>query len=861
MRSLLHLAFRFWTHQRVQYRLSLISSTLAVAFLTVLVILSATWREGLYQRITDRFGFHDIRVQSLPGKVIEPDDVALATQIQGVVEVTPALSLSGLEVPGEERYLTYSGVSQEQMSRAAHLLVEGSYPAPGEVALPRPYAKARQVTIGDHLELPFGSGTSKRVTVSGLTEGVPGSLRGGTVLFDLTWLQETFGYKGRFNGLLIRTADPASLGAGSRVATELKQAYPQAEVDEMKDLRDARRSAQKFFSFATSLGLFALLSTIFLISGNYLIGLRDRTQQLGALRAMGASRNTVIRLVLFEALPPALISSLLGVVLGALAALLTVKGAFSLLGGQAKPTPIPWVTLTFPLLWCSLGGLLTNLIAALFPAVRASLVSPVAALSGRPLAARRIRFGSLVGLALAILGAIGIIATGLRNFTPDEAEKQALIVAASGLVMVLGFTAGLPRILPLVIRGLAPFMARRREELSLAARNTVRYVGQSRFMFGSLSVGAIICLFILSYVSLSRIEMEQLIGDRIMAPFMLSSRGRLAISPEMMEQVRSLPGVTEVSEITISVPTRLTGYDFARADQDWYRVETKRIETAESLGFPISRYPGEVDVAALDKAVSNFRTVAGRAHVDVLARGGALLPRRWAENLGLKPGDTFQLEVGRGTSARTVSLTVAALYERGPFAGDTILIDRKIAENSLGVTEVQHLLVYAPSDAEAQNRLESLQVQFPHVRLQNRDAALTEMRRGLMQTMALVLAAVIVILVGSAASLVTVIATILNERRREFGQMRAAGATARQVVRLVSLEVTLICMGSAVLALLIGGLVTWGLLRLMDASSPLPSPSAAVVLLVAFSLLSWAVVRKNIRPLDDTSVISALMGE
>ncbi len=861
MRSLLHLAFRIWTHQRVQYRLSLISSTLAVSFLAVLVILSATWRDGLHQRIHDRFGLHDIRVQALPGKAIEPDDVALATRIEGVAEVTPALTLFGLEVPGEERYLTYSGVSQDLMSRAAHPLAEGKYPEPGEVALPRPYAKARQVTIGDQLVLPFGSGTSRQVTVSGLTEGTPGSLRGGTVLFNLTWLQETLGSRGRFNGLLVRTDSPSSLSLGGRVALELRQVYPEAEVDEMKDLRDARRSAEKFFSFATSLGLFALLSTIFLISGNYLISLRNRTQQLGALRAMGASRNTVIRLVLFEALPPALIGSLLGVVLGALAALLTVKGAFSLLGGQAKPTPIPWNTLTFPLLWCGLGGLLTNLIAALFPAARASLVSPVAALSGPSTEARRIRFGSLVGLALGIMGAIGIVATGLRNFTPDEAEQYALIVAASGLVMVLGFMAGLPRILPLVISGLAPFMGRRREELSLAARNTVRYVGQSRFMFGSLSVGAIICLFILSYVSLSRIEMERLIRDRVMAPFMLSSTGRLAMPPELMKQVRSLPGVTEALEITVSVPARLSGYDLAKADQEWYKAQMTRIEMAESLGLPIGRYPGEVGVAALDEAVANIRTVAGRADMDVLARGGALLPRRWAEDLGLKTGDTFQLEVDQGDFTRTVSLTVAALYEARPFTGDTILMDRKIAENSLGLNQVQHLLVFAPSDAETQNRLESLQAQFPHVRLQNRDAALTEMRRGLMQTMALVLAAVIVILVGSAASLVTVIATVLNERRREFGQMRAAGATARQIARLVSLEVTLICMGSAVLALLIGGLVTWGLLRLMEASSPLPSPTAAAVLLVTFSILSWAVVRKNIRPLRDTSVISALMGE
>jgi len=182
-----------------------------------------------------------------------------------------------------------------------------------------------------------------------------------------------------------RAGDEASLlmvkstadSAAPAVATRLREAFPEVEVNSVADLvREFKRRLVYFRQLSSILGAMSLIVTVLLIATLLTITVHERLGEIATLRAIGISRRTIVREVLLQGVTLTLIGSTVGLLLG----LGTARYLDSIL------TSFPGLPAAFSffvprresLIRAGLVLLLTGSLAALYPAwlaARAAIAS------------------------------------------------------------------------------------------------------------------------------------------------------------------------------------------------------------------------------------------------------------------------------------------------------------------------------------------------------------------------------------------------------------------------------------------------------------------------------------------------------
>lgn len=164
-----------------------------------------------------------------------------------------------------------------------------------------------------------------------------------------------------------------------------------------------------------------------------------------------------------------------------------------------------------------------------------------------------------------------------------------------------------------------------------------------------------------------------------------------------------------------------------------------------------------------------------------LAPGTVAVSRLVADQRHLEPGSTLKLTLGDGTPA---TLTVAAVYARGLGFGDLTFAHDLVArhvDNPLASS----LLV---GTTRTQKQLATTLREFPALRILSPDAA-DSLQADRQQTNAEVnYLAMGLVLAFTAIAVVNTLAMSVAERVREFALLRLAGATRRQVLRMLRTE-------------------------------------------------------------------------
>ena len=145
-------------------------------------------------------------------------------------------------------------------------------------------------------------------------------------------------------------------------------------LSEEEILKFVQAVTGQFGSFIMSVGLISLLVGTVGIANMMLVSVRERTREIGILKAFGARKRDILQVFLFEASLIAVIGSLIGVIVGiGLGYLFTQYGFFA---GTHMPLTykLEWIPISFTI------GLLVGIISGLYPAWRASKVNPIEAL-------------------------------------------------------------------------------------------------------------------------------------------------------------------------------------------------------------------------------------------------------------------------------------------------------------------------------------------------------------------------------------------------------------------------------------------------------------------------------------------------
>lgn len=222
-------------------------------------------------------------------------------------------------------------------------------------------AEFYDATVGDVISLRPGAS----VEVVGVFDHTESADTDNAILMSITSARKLFGREGSLSAVVLT---PASGHTQEEIETDLEAAFPNAEVRteaEIVDELDTSLATPRTILRMINAVVFAV--TIIIIMNVMMMSVKEKTREIGTMRAIGAKRSTVIRIIFYETL----ILSLIG---GALGLLAVIPGASIV--GIAATTALS----TDVLVRVAALVLLIGTFSGLLPAYLATRVSPLEAL-------------------------------------------------------------------------------------------------------------------------------------------------------------------------------------------------------------------------------------------------------------------------------------------------------------------------------------------------------------------------------------------------------------------------------------------------------------------------------------------------
>uniref|UniRef100_A0AAU2JYN5 ABC transporter permease n=1 Tax=Streptomyces sp. NBC_00049 TaxID=2903617 RepID=A0AAU2JYN5_9ACTN len=669
----------------------------------------------------------------------------------------------------------------------AYRFVRGSGPAGDDtIALDETTAARGGYRVGDTVRVGTHQGAAA-YTLKGVfrTDGTKLPAGGSLTLFTDAAAQRLFLQPGRYQNVEL-TAAPGTgaqqlLGRVEQVLPQGTGAATGAQLGRIQAnlaSSDGDTMSQILVGFAAV----ALFVATFLISNTFTMLVARRTRELALMRAVGASREQVRRILLTETLLVGALASAAGLATGTgVAALLQ-----ALFASDYSPAG-PLVLSPGTVLTSLLVGTALPVIAAWLPIRRAMAIPPVAALSAAESTAPA-RTGSLrtgLGTTLVLTGAAttlyGALTTG----------KDARTVIGVGAALTLTGAIGL---IPLLSR---PFVALVRPLLtrlhpvygSLAARNTVRDPRRT----GATAAALAIALTLASGLSvlgasaaryLDRATTHDFTADYLVKP----ADGAMRMTPATAELLKKLPGaafspLNQSTEYRLAgAPSVLTGVDPATIGR------LLRYDVVE----------GSLDSLAEGRiAVADFKARAAGWHV------GQVLPleRQDGQRGSVTIGAVYRAdEQSNLLPSITAPDSLVARYDSDPNTA-AVLVAADGGPGRAALGEITHALGDNPALAV-----------LDEAGIRAQDSG--DIGDQLDVFYALLSMALVIAALGIANTL----AMSVLERRKEIGTLRALGVDRAGVSRMIRLEALLLGGLGATLGTVLGVFLGWALGRTLQES-------------------------------------------
>jgi putative ABC transport system permease protein len=686
-------------------------------------------------------------------------DEALYPEVLGVEGVATALPVwrAPVAIDGGAELLDLVGADALAAARLPWGLGEGGVAAAlgtrGWVAVSPELARERGWSPGARVEVSLGSRRATLVVgaLVDFRELAPLASRRLAVM-DLAQAQGLLGVRGRIHQIDVVAAEgvaPAALAAAleARLAGRARVVTPEARTAEAAGLLAAFRLN------LTALSLVSLLVGGFLVYASVRASLARRREELGVLRAVGATRGQVLALVLGEAALLGAAGTALGLPLGWLAAeanVAAVSGTLRnvyLLEGIERVAAGPGL-----LLLAALTGIAGAVAGAVAPALDAAREDPRALLS--PLSLEdRARAGTWPALAA---GGVSL-AAGLLVQAALGARW-----APAGFVLALGVLGAVPLAAPAALRllsraGRPRRLGVRHGLVTLGARPSAASVAA-----GALAVAVAMLAGVTVMVGSFRASVVAWL-DRTLAadvyvttPSWREARSEATLAPEVVGRLRAAPG--------------LRALDLLRQVQ--------------------ARGPaGRITVSGIDALLPGgerrVELVAGDAPAAMRAlreRGAALVSEPLARRERLGPGGTLAVTGPAGE----VRFPIAGVYRDYGNEAGAALVDLSAFERAFGPGPPSNAALYLAPGEDPERAVEALRAALAeHALVIRSNRTLRgEVLAIFEQTFAVTRLLQVMGLLIAAAGVTLSLLVLARERRAELALYRALGASRGQLFRI-----------------------------------------------------------------------------
>jgi putative ABC transport system permease protein len=326
----------------------------------------------------DRQFAGDVAIVNTDG--FSPIPSAIAEEVAGIegVETVSPIAQAPAEVDGVEDDILLNGIEPAGVAEIANLdWDEGSDElladlGPTGALVESGWGEDNGVAVGDEVTMTGPQGDRIAAMVEGSVDDQAGLVVASLALPRQT-LREQLGVR---DDLITFAAFAPSADAAAtreRVDALLEERFPNAEARSQQELKDdqAQQIDQLVALIYVLLGLSVLVS-LFGVANTLSLTIFERTRELGMLRAIGASRRQMRRMIRYETV----ITTLLGTIVGTVVGLGLGAAAVSALEEEGLELSI---SLTLPITVLVLA-IIFGVIAATRPARRAARLNVIEAL-------------------------------------------------------------------------------------------------------------------------------------------------------------------------------------------------------------------------------------------------------------------------------------------------------------------------------------------------------------------------------------------------------------------------------------------------------------------------------------------------
>jgi putative ABC transport system permease protein len=667
---------------------------------------------------------------------------------------------------------------------------------PGSVILAARFATPHGLSVGSTLTVNVGD-RAVALTVRGLLrdEGPARVLDGHFILMDIASAQQALDRFGRVDRIEVRLTDAVAIDdAESAIAQRLPAG--------LSVQRPAQRGEQvehmlaAFHLNLTALSYVALLVGLFLVYNTVSVAVLSRREEIGTLRALGASRGHVRTLFLAEAAALAGAGAALGIVVGRLladgaVALTSTAVSAIYIATAAAPPSLGWrqVVLAF------VTAIPLALLAAFLPAQEAAGVPPTAAMRGADRIDRQSRLPRFLRWAPVLLLAL---AAWLATLGP--LKGLPIFGYASAIAVVFGMSLLVPSILSLVVAGIVrPVRRLLHVEDWLAVTNLSASVPRLSISVAALAVSLSMMVAIAIMIGSFRQTVIYWVGQTLQADLFISpGSGRQpgiagTLSPDVVRLVAASPDVTAVDRFrVVDVPygdagIRVGGGEFAV------------LLTHGSLLFK----------APVD---------ARRAMQAAIGRDAVVASESFSLRYGVQPGGHVTLPTESGPA----TFVVAAIYYDYSSDRGVVMMDRQVFERHYGDRAASGLTVYLKDGVDAEEARERLLATIGdsyQVFIATNRSLRAEVLRIFDSTFAITYALEIIAILVAILGIAGTLLTLILERERELIVLRLVGTGPRQIRRMVVGEAIVLGAVSQGIGLIVGLVLSLLLIYVINVQS------------------------------------------
>ena len=690
-------------------------------------------------------------------------------------------------------------------------LAEGTGPADGsQVVIDRRAAKEGDIALGDTVKVTSQTGV-RDFTVSGIATFAGNDTSGGAswALFDLATAQEfVIAQPGLVDAVVV--AGDGSL-TDDELADRIEQQYTGRDIEVLTgaEITEENQSAveeglQFFTIFLTIFAIISLFVGSFIIFNVFSISATQRQRENALLRAIGASRGQVTRVMFVEALLVGLVGGLLGFAggVGLAAGIIRLLTAAGFGPSDTALTIKPWVLVVSVIV-----GVVVTLVCAVVPAVRSGRVPPLAAMRDVAIDRSAISRVRLVSGTVLVVLAIGCTVLGITGSAVWLGPGVAGLFAS---LVVLGPLLAAP-VSRVVTR---PLTALRGVSGEIAGRNAATSPKRTALTAGALAIGLALLIGVSTLGSSVKTSIREAIGEQFNGDFSVSTsdgQGFGGLPTSLTDELNELPEVKVAVGIGVNLIQLVE--DGQPAGKTVLTLDPRRAADLFELPF----------------------VEGGWADLD---ENGILMAQDKAERDGLALGDpvtaVFQ-------NRETRELRLVGIFDSDEF-GNLIVSRDLFAGQTADQFDVQVLVQSADgvSTAEAEAAIRSVTDAYPTSKVQTRDAFIDDQASQVDGFLNFIYALLLMSVFIAVLGIVITLLLAVYERRRELGLVRAIGMTRPQVRSSIRWEALITALLGALMGTVLGLALGFIVVKALE-DQGLSSFSVSVTSIVVFVVLSLLV--------------------